>query len=127
MQLAEERVLSFIHDYEQWNGAACAITKRGSLDKFDEAEKEHEKLVSKYYHPRVKPQGISYGSNSSHSIESESVTDVEAVSDDKAIVTTLKQEDGYTVTHKYHLEKYLNEWRLTSLLYVEGRHSYECL
>lgn len=129
MDTPEQTVRAFIHAYHTWNDRANDRSKsvRGNATVDQEASAEYEKLVAQLCASSVVPQGISYGDDSMHDPERETIESV-AVSGREATVCTkhLGLYD-FVSDYEYRLVLVDKEWRIASLRYIDEDGGYECL
>ena len=133
MDTPSKTVRTFIAAYYAWNEASNKRT--GALDPsssehrtaMEAAGIDYDGLIHKLCLSSVVRQGIAFGDRPSHHPGQE-IIDSEAVSLDTAIVRTRNVgPDGFVAKYEYYLAKEAEEWRIGSLLYVDGENKYECL
>lgn len=123
MTTPEQLVNNFIIAYKQWNDNAI----KSSDDDMDMAEKEYADLINRFCSASVVPQGIAFGSDSSHSPDEETIIEVSG-DKTKTIVKTKHIDDSNFISdYEYILENNDGNWLIRSLLYIDADGSYECL
>src|SRR5258708_267274 len=103
------------HRYESLHGSDSA----GKQAAMDIASQEYRDLVSRFCSRSVAPQGVSCGDDGTHDPERESIQSV-SVSGYSAIVRTKHVGlNNFVSEYEYHLVQESDEWKLSSLLYVD--------
>jgi hypothetical protein len=133
MNTPEQTVRAFILAYQAWNDRTNERCKpaRGSRTIDQEAlaaaNAEYDELVARFCAPSVVRQAISYGDESMHHPDRDTIESVE-VSGRKATVRT-KHVGLYDFVseYEYRLVPVAGEWRIVSLLYIDEDGGYECL
>ncbi len=123
-------VRAFIGDYHAWNDYAHRIAEADPAGGMDAADAAYAALVAKFCRPGLAPQGVAFGSDSSHDNARESVLGVEANGAAAIVRTRHASSIGTTALahdYEYHLQSADGRWFLASLLYVANDGKYECL
>lgn len=122
----EEITLAFISDYKIWNDMAF------SLSDFDDAfneeaeaqiEREYEDMIQKYCPPDKVYQGISYGSESSHDPEIETIEEVSITNTTAIVNTHMPDNDNY----EFSYIRTNSQWYLDEIYYLADGEKYPCL
>ena len=128
MNTPKQAVLDFINAHNSWEKVANA--RRGSvgdLTALKIARTEYRELVSRFCASSVEPQGVTFGDDTMHDPEREVIESV-VVTGTSAIVHTKHRGDSDFVSdYEYNLIYVANEWRITSIMYVDADGKYECL
>ncbi len=123
-------VRAFIGDYHAWNDYAQRIADADPAGGMAAADAAYAALIAKFCPPGLAPQGIAFGSDSSHDNTRESVLGVEANGGTAIVRTRHASTIGTTeLAHDYEylLTRNDGRWVLASLLYVADDGKYECL
>lgn len=128
-----QAVRAFIAAYHAWNTAANdrAKSSRAGSAAYEAAMKlttaEYDSLISCFCASSVERQSIAFGDDPMHDPEKEAI-ESESISSTTAIVQTRKVGlYDFASDYEYHLVQEGGEWRIASLLYVDGNGKYECL
>ncbi|WP_170176702.1 NTF2 fold immunity protein [Litorilituus sediminis] len=127
MKTPEELVKSFISDYEKWNNESCANYKNDKINGMKNATNNYQLLIDKYCVSTLSPQGVAFGSESTHSLEQEKIVESSKKGNQAIIHSQHKDIHDFVSTYEYHLKVIDGCWRLTSVLYVDNDGKYECL
>lgn len=133
MKQPESTVKIFIRAHAQWNqrsNSRCKLLRPGSVEKqraMEIAKSEYQEIIQQLASKDVVPQPISFGDDGMHDPERESIQSVH-VEETMAIIRS-RHIGMYDIVsiYEYRLVKESNEWRISSLLYVDDDGSYECL
>src|SRR5580658_10167605 len=131
MSTPEETVRAFILAYHEWNDRTNDRDKRtrspGSVDlnALAAANAEYDELVARFCSPTVVRQGVSFGDESMHNPDCETIESV-ALSGRKATVRTRHVgQFEFISDYEYQLVEEAGEWRIASLLYIDDDGQYE--
>ncbi|MEZ8188269.1 hypothetical protein ACED29_20920 [Shewanella sp. 5S214] len=127
MNSPEELVKSFIVDYKIWNDDSSIIYNKNRSDGMEEAENNYQRLIEKYCDPEVTVQGISFGSESTHSLDQEKIVKTVQKGNVALIHSKHIDADDFESDYEYHLKIVNGSWMLSSILYVDADGKYECL
>jgi hypothetical protein len=133
MNSPDEIVRNFIRAHHAWNARANERAK--SLCPGSEAdnnayaltEVEYDELVSLFCASSVNRQGIAFGDNPTHDPDKETVESVKRSGSNAVVRTRHIVRHNYVSEHEYHLVQEAGEWRIASVLYLDGCGKYECL
>ena len=128
MDLPEQVVNNFIIAYKAWNDKAYKLDDKDEDHAMAWAEEAYTNMIRQFCDDSVVPQGISFGSDSSHSPSEETI--VEVIEDDANLITIKTKhvdETNFTSDYEYILGRENGIWLLNSLLYVDNDGKYECL
>lgn len=116
-------VLSYIHDFNQWNDEAYRLSE-AEVKYTGEATKKAQALyqaniITKYCQQGFKGQPIAFGSHSNHDSEREEII-TEIIDGDNAVITTKHTDDqGFVADYEYRLFKKNGRWFLGAVDYVD--------
>lgn len=133
MHTPEQIVTAFIRAYHTWNDRANERAKpsRGTStldrDAVAAANAEYDELVARFCAPSVVRQGISYGDDSMHHPDRETIESVAMSGREAAVRTRHVGLYDFVSDYEYRLVLGGGEWRIASLLYIDENGGYECL
>lgn len=133
MVTPEQIVRDFIQAYADWNDRANDRARLTWGNASDEqmamvaAGAEYDELLARFCAPSVVRQGISYGDESMHHPDRETVESVVASAQEALVRTRHVGLYGFVSDYTYRLVREADEWRIASLLYTTEDGQYECL
>jgi hypothetical protein len=133
MKSPEQTVRDFIRAYSAWNDRAnerCEEARdRGEPQQaaLVAAETDYRTLLERFCAPSVVPQGIAFGSESTHHPDRENLKSADVSASEAKIRTRNVGTSGFETDYEYRLVQADGEWRIASLLYIDEEGTYECL
>jgi hypothetical protein len=127
MSKPDEVIRAFIRDFKIWNDESYEASEKDEELGMDFADQEYDVLINKYCKKTVSPQGVAYGSDSSHCPEREIIVTLTQYNEKAIVITKHTDEDDFVTDYEYHLELVSGDWKLISLKYVDLDSKYECL
>jgi hypothetical protein len=114
------KVTGFIKALHDWEVAAAQAAETDDSAAMDAAESAYMSLVRNWCVPGVTPQPVSYGSDPSHSPDTEHLLGAATADDHCSVRTRHTKSSGFSSDYEYHLRLVGGEWLIENLFYVDG-------